>query len=522
MILVDDEEFIVQGIASVIDWQSHHAELAATALDGESGLKEILRHQPDIVITDIRMPGIDGMELIKRTKELLPNVRFIVLSGYGDFQYAQQAMNYGVKHYLLKPCNEMEIIHALEQLMKEIEETQQKELSIRAMKQNLEKVMPQIKEQFLKEYLLNKRYSHKDWDYYARLFQLEPIVAPVCVLTFQLEHEMVDYEYYFALQNIAVEILQENGSVFMSTTIGQNIVILMESAALPALQKDIFRIQEIYQSYYKMSFSVAISEADEIRQARSLYKETLECLKHKFYLGESAIIAKSDLVGQRQEDMLPFDFDSLCLCLRSGLADEAAREIDDFFEELIHSQMNMNKARSHCLTLFSVILKESDSAATEHLLKRAVQIVDMPTLAEMKRLIVGTMEEIAEAHYREQRNSYHSIVRKALEFTDGHLEDPNLSLNYLAQQILYLNAHYLGKLFKSETGMKYTDYLMNARMEKAKELIEKNRKLKIYQIADATGLSENSQYFSQVFKKHTGYTPSEYKAIIHDGQEDED
>lgn len=120
VLLVDDERTILEGIAAIVDWKSQDTELYGTANNGVEALDFIHSNQPNIIISDIMMPGLDGIELLKKTHETHPSIKWIFLSGYGEFEYAQTAMGLGVKHYLLKPCNEDLISQALGEVVQEL------------------------------------------------------------------------------------------------------------------------------------------------------------------------------------------------------------------------------------------------------------------------------------------------------------------------------------------------------------------------------------------------------------------
>lgn len=128
VLLVDDERTILDGISSIVNWENQGVILSGTANNGVEALDFIKKHQPDIVISDIMMPGLDGIQLLQKTFKIYPLIKFILLSGYSEFEYAQQAMGYGVKHYLLKPSNEDIISQALEEVVSELELQKNQEL----------------------------------------------------------------------------------------------------------------------------------------------------------------------------------------------------------------------------------------------------------------------------------------------------------------------------------------------------------------------------------------------------------
>ncbi|WP_338368226.1 response regulator, partial [Enterococcus faecium] len=149
VLLADDERIIVEGISSVIDWEALDTELVATARNGIDAYEKIVQHKPDIVISDIRMPGMDGLSLVAKVNEEYPSIKFILLSGFSEFEYARTAMQYGVKNYLLKPCNEDRITEALAGIIAEIKDKKESETFVQKLRENYKKAQPYIKSQLL-------------------------------------------------------------------------------------------------------------------------------------------------------------------------------------------------------------------------------------------------------------------------------------------------------------------------------------------------------------------------------------
>ncbi len=194
VLLVDDERIILDGISQMVDWSAFRTELIGTAQNGIQAYDKIVEAAPDIVVSDIRMPGLDGLELVAKTHGTHPAVKFVLLSGYGEFEYANRAMQYGVKHYLLKPTDEVKIAEALREVTEELDLRQQsRETFIRDMKRRFEKVIPHAKEQVLKEFVTNKTYGTRDLEEYRGLFPY-PFDQPIRLLLCQLEGE-TDFEH---------------------------------------------------------------------------------------------------------------------------------------------------------------------------------------------------------------------------------------------------------------------------------------------------------------------------------------
>jgi|GEM_PF-57322 len=507
VLLVDDERLILDGITRMVDWSSLRTELAGTARNGLEAYERIRERTPDIVISDIRMPGMDGLELVAKTCETHPGVRFILLSGYGEFEYARQAMQYGVRHYLLKPTSETKIAQALREVVEELERGEEREAFVRQMNQRLAKVMPHVKEQVLKEFVINKTYGRQDWAYYRGLFRLE-MDRPVRLVLLKPEGAF-EYEHLFALKNIAEETL---GSALLGTTIGDHALVLIEDDEDPReLHRKLGRVRRTFRDYYKMDVTVALSEAGDIAGARNLYQQTLQCLHHRFYLDEGGLITYSDTLAapSEREEAFEFDEERLILSVRSGHVADAERSVADFFARLKKAQLSIDLTRSYVIQLYVSLLRLVPKEMNEGY-RHIARIADMNSLQAMQTFLGTKVRDIARHHFEQNTVRHTAIVRRVLDIIEANLANADLSLSLVAGEMLYMNPDYLGKLFKKETGEKFSQYVMKRRIKKAVELIAEQPDIKIYELAERVGYGDNPQYFSQVFKKVMGCSPTEY------------
>lgn len=510
VMLVDDERIILDGISAIVNWEAAETVLSGKARNGLEAFEQIARDQPDIVISDIKMPGMDGLELAAKVSAAYPGIRFIMLSGFNDFEYAQTAMRYGVKHYLLKPCNENKIVEALREVVAELKQSEDKERFIRSMKEGLVKVLPHVKEQFLKEFVTNKTYGNKDWEYYRKLFDLRLEEKQVRLLLVQLEGTF-EFEHMFAVKNIAEELLHRP---VLSSTVGEHVLIVIEDEErLDELHERISQIRTVFRSYYKIDLTIALSEAGEMTAARKLYKQTLECLKHRFYLGEGSLITLRDIPEEfygKETKEFAYDSEDLLLQIKAGRWEDAGRAIDGFFGQLGELRLDIQNAKSYVIELFMAMIRLSSPHCFKQYMDKLAALLRLDTLQTIQTFFKSVAEEITRQQYEHHKNKYSAIVSKVMNIVNEHLGDPELSLNWVARKMLYMNADYLGKLFKRETGEKFSNYVIRARIDKAVELIRNNEDIKIFELAERLGFGDNPQYFSQVFKKYTGSTPSEY------------
>ncbi|MFC4101046.1 response regulator transcription factor [Paenibacillus xanthanilyticus] len=514
VLLVDDERIILEGISAIVDWEGTGTRLAGTARNGVEALAEIERDRPDIVITDIRMPGMDGLQLVEKVTENEDDApAFIILSGFGDFDYARKAMRFGVKHYLLKPCNEETIAQSLRDIVRELDKRKGRDQFLAGMETELNKVIPHAKAQFLKELVTNKTYGKRDWDEYARLFGLTLGSEPVCLLLMQVEGD-VEYEHLFALLNIAQDLLAEEPPL-LGATIGKQVLLLVPSPAeMDRLRASIADIARTFKGFYKREVTSALSDPGDITGARRMYRDTLACLEHRFYVGEGTLIMKQDLADyadQPTPETFLYDEERLCLLVKSGRWSETEAELAALFDSLAQQRMDTTMTKSYLIPVYVAVARQGDPNRMKDWLTSLGKLEGMDTLHAVREFMYAAAKEACTFNFERYRHKYSDMIRRMLEVIESNLANPQLSLHWVASEVLYMNADYLGKLFKKEIGDKFSSYVMKRRMEQAIALIDEADDVRVFELAERLGFGDNPQYFSQVFKKYTGVSPSEYK-----------
>lgn len=381
--VADDERMAREGIAELIGWDRLGLTLAGTAPDGLTAFQEIVKLRPAIVITDIKMPKLNGLELIEKTQQELPDIIFIVLSGYGEFELAAQDMKFGVKHYLLKPSNEEEILEVLQEVTMELDILRTKELQIKGMLQQL----------------ADTSRSPKGISFYASMDGLDTDRARITVASVDLS---------------------------LTTVI------------------------------------------DEARQ-------------------------------------------HIVTSVLSGDETELLNNLIVFFQALMDRRDEVNVTIGRCMELMEAVIKQAGIEFGYKGTNDSVRIWQMQTLQEIQHYITQQLISLMDSQKGLRSDKRSRLISRIKQLTAEHLQNRQLSLQWLAQHHLFLNSEYLGKLFRQETGQRYTQFLTILRMDKAKELIERLPQIKIYEIAERCGFDQDPQYFANVFKKVTGCSPVEYR-----------
>lgn len=512
VLIADDERVIRDGISKMIDWTSLGLELAGTVEDGRAAREQIEKLRTEIVITDIRMPEMDGLELIQAIQASRPETVFIILSGHGEFEYANQAMKYGVKHYILKPCDESEIEEALKAVIEELDHRAKAAELAQQMQDNWEKVLPQVKEQFLKECVSTGKYNHADYEHYGRILQIAD--ESYQLLLFRPESDCSLLER-FALKNIAEELIGED-RVRVGTIYEGGVLLLISSTELQKLESLFDQLKAVYHAYYRKKFSIAVSGEGGFERLPQLYRETVECMQYAFYLGEEQVITKEDVRFESSEGMQLWqkEFARISVAIKTGNRDEAARLMADFFDWITQHRVQIELATNYCMELFLHMIRQSSEEELRLYSSGAERIAGMETLQQIQQYITSVAMDIAGKNYEHNVKRYSQVVDSILQCVEERLGNQELSLRWIAKEALFMNEDYLGRLFQRETSERFSQYLLRRRIEKAKSLLEDKMGYKIFEISEMTGFGDNTPYFSMVFKKQTGFSPSEYKNMF--------
>lgn len=511
VLLADDEQIVLEGLTQCIAWKKLDLHLVGTAMDGLAASALIEEHLPDIVITDIRMPGRSGLELIERYSTQMPSIRFVILSGYDEFDFASRAMSHGIKHYLLKPCDEQEVEKVLQEVTDELQREEQAALFLEETQKQLVKVLPHAKEMFFREATLAQFYTVDKIKSYQQLFGIEGESFRLMVLQ---PDNPTDYVEKFSLKKITEEIL-EPGTIIISTIMQDQVCLLVKEQPMEEQIEEIQRIKHNYARYFDSTFSATVTDAGPLEELRRLYQQAETCLSHRFYLGENALILPSDLPKLAGGVLLGFEMKELQTAVQNGDSRTAEEQLSLFFRTMERKELPDKIIEGKSMELFIEVLSQNDMERMSDSIDQFLQAKNKKGVRVLEQFLRNEILRLAENNLEQVQQQHNHLVEQVIRCIEENIAHPDLSLHWIATQILYMNSDYLGRLFLKETGERFSQYLLTKRMELAKELIEDSSKdMKIYEIARAVGFPKNPQYFSQIFKKYTGVSPKDYEKQI--------
>ena len=537
--LAEDEVVVRETIKRMIPWEELGFELVGEAADGEMALPLLIRQQPDLLITDIKMPFMDGLTLARLAKKEIPGLKVVILSGYDDFNYAKQAIGIGVEDYLLKPITKNALIERLSEIRSRYEH---------------EKTQKEYYEKFQREMQAYEKNSSRDFfealvggsmdmmEVYKRAEKLGlDIVAEaynVLIFTMNCDEDFSGQrDEYSSWEAESLELLENffaghsSAMLFRSNIFSYGVLLKGQRETIEentracvdeirkilsrqdgrrewflAVGQSVERLSQIQKSYHTASraFSQRYLYDENI-----LYYDEMETMEHPGGQAETednAYLQKVDVNALNPAILQKF--------LSNGLQEETENFVKDYFYAIGQEPMESLVFRNYVIlnVRFSVIsfikglgcdTNEMESADTEEVLAKSGKNMES-AIAYAKKMISQAIE------IRDQNsgNKNRSILKTAVDFIDSHYMDEEISLNTVAN-VANVSSNHFSALFSQNMGQTFIEYLTSLRMNKAKELLRCTG-MRSSEIAGEIGYKD-AHYFSYLFKKTQGMTPSDYR-----------
>lgn len=506
VMLVDDEIIERESIAALVDWCKNGYEFAGAAKNGVEAYEMIRQQHPAIVITDIKMPVVSGIDLIEKVQKIAPDIVFIVLSGYGDYEYTSKAMLFGVRHYLLKPVDETRILQALGDARREIEAHAHETQRIQSLEGKLGRVLPHVKEQFLRGCAQTKIYSPQDCSYFQSMFGIVGESFRLVNLYFPLPCSFLDQ---YALLNIAEETIGWD-QVVLSTTIESHVVLLIRPLALTDIEERAVRCMKLYRQYFDHEFCASASRKGRFGEIHELYEETLGLLQGRFGCPNEKLLTEASLraIGSDIRAQFLRQIGQIADMVQNGAVEDLGYSLEIFHKRLDRDELDAAARRTCIQELYRAIARLADTETCREYPEAELSALG---LDEAAKRVAAFCRTVAARKYQMAGSGGNPLIRSIRKSIYENITDPELSLSWISKNVLYMNEEYLGRVFLKETGEKFSAFVLRTRIEMAKKLMESTNDLKIYEISQMTGFPEDAQYFSRIFKSITQYTPSQYR-----------
>ena len=530
ILLVDDEILVREAIKENVNWAGMDCELVGDCENGKQAMEFVQDHPVDIVLTDILMPYMDGMELSHYLHDNYPDIVIVIFSGFGEFEYAKKAIQYNVSEYLLKPVTALELTGVINKMKEKVDQIRREKAKMENLtktsetyRENIQiirskaiealvnctsdvrKSIRRLEEMGIELSAIRYRVAVFDIDLYSGMYEID------------MEKQQESALMAFVLYNISDEIVTAEDAGIAYQEGNNRVCILFQdkwnhnftSKTKEICHKIQEKIKELMGIEVSMGIGKWVKKPEELLQSHNMAEQILEL---RYLLGGRILVDAEELSDQK-EIFLETSLDKLKNSLKTGSKEDVKQALTETEEKIRQSLIEKSRACMYLQQIIRVVDNacEDVSANMEKIRSNREELLREITQQRSFDQACELVEDHVMNVYRtlEEGNTSSSErqAKLALDYIQRNYMDPDLSLNNICSY-LNISTSYFSTIFKDETGETFTEVLIRTRMEKAKELLE-NTTLKNYEIAEKVGFSD-PHYFGISFKKMTGCTPTEY------------
>ena len=532
--LVEDEMVIRRGIKNSIDWEKEGYIFCGEASDGELAYPMIIKEKPDILITDIRMPFMDGLELCKLVKKELPNIKILILSGYDEFDYAKEAIRLGVTEYLLKPISSGKLLEALNGVSESIRREKEDKDLVRKYMEEMRENTEHEKQKFF-EQMIAGNLSMADALETGKKYEMNLSAGMYNLLLFRftLGEENRKSGELLGEAEYAIKKLTERLEYvfeFQRDVEGWAFLLMADneeqmSERVKELSKD---LEEIMKNYSTIAYFGGIGQpVARLRELEESFREAERALAARFTMELNRIISVEDIrMAQNVDTLDDIEITSfgeiektrtmLEKFLNNGAEDEIDEFVDVYINELPEENLKSVLMRQYIIMDAYIVMMsfcekiegiEGEMQAQSEELKNSMKTIQ--TLEEIKNYIRMLLKKIIGVRDTISGRRYSDIIEIAKDQIRKTYMSDEISLNTIAAEV-GMSPSYFSSIFSKEMGKTFVDYLTEIRMDRAKELLMCSS-MKTSEIGYEVGYKD-PHYFSYIFKKTQNCTPKEFRA----------
>lgn len=524
--IVDDEVVVREGIRNNVNWDITNFSLAGEAPDGEMALPLIQEIKPDILITDIKMPFMNGLELSRIIKKNMPWVKIIILSGHDEFNFAKEAISIGVTEYLLKPISSSDLIKSLNKIVNQIEAEKKERENIESIKHQLKNNSGLLKDQFLNELSLGiiqpidaiEKCSIYNISLIAKYYLIAIIESEIK----ENSNSGKQSSSYLKIESAISGIVEGNTDIIRFKRNMEETVLIFKGDSPADLEESAYRISQSikYEVGRSTGHSLTIgigSTRERIQGITESFNDAETAKNYKYVFGKNKIIGikdvKTDVLSRNE--LLKLDKVSIIEYLKCGVKSNIQDYLSGYIQCL--SEPNLKSLIFTYYAFMDIVLTSArfvkelggDFEALIPEVAHIESIVEnMDSINKFMEYAEKIFTKVFDFRDSKTENRYGNIIYKARDYINSNYFDPELSLNSLASFVNISPSHF-STIFSQETGDTFIEYLTMTRMKKAMELL-KTTNQKSSEIAYNVGYND-PHYFSYLFKKFAGLTPKEYR-----------
>lgn len=524
VLLVDDEEEVIQVIMKKIDWNALGFAVIGSASNGVRALEMAEKYQPDVVMTDIKMPYMDGLELARRLKKEMPTVRILLFTGFDEFEYAKEAVHLEVEEYILKPVNSQELTEVFGRLKKTLDQDREEKRSVEKLQTYYEESLPLLQANFFSS-LIEGRIQEDELPRYLSDYRIDLSGPWYCISVFHTSSHHVPENISPLLLSMSVqkqvqERLGEKWRGKFFTYLGNTVMLaqLAEKGAVSELTDDCDRFCRSMQRIMGAETTAGIGKVfGNLLASASSYAGAREAVSYRVLYGTGRAINIREIAPTENAGFTASDDEGVQKLFKNiHLGDKEAitTSVDSFVDGLSKKAKSVHQYEVAVMELVGSIYR---FASGNHLNPDAIKKGGENLYERVPRMDIKTLRDwlldislaFSELLSNVRSNTSKSYVEEAQNYVRANFNDKDLSLDKVCSR-LGVSSSYFSSVFKKETGESFISYLTDYRMKEAARLLletdEKN-----YTIAGKVGY-EDANYFSYVFKKAYGMSPSRYRS----------
>ncbi|RFU61004.1 helix-turn-helix domain-containing protein [Bacillus sp. V59.32b] len=519
VVIVDDETIVSRGLSEKVDWAELNCMVCAIGNNGMEGKELVDRYQPDILMTDIKMPGMSGLELAEYINRNYPHMVSILLSGYSEFEYAREAVRHQVFDYLLKPI-ELHDLHAcIRRAIEQLDSSGDDDMK------NKDSVNHSVVESgILLDLIVNGNKDIASLREKMSQFNINFTSGQTVVFELYKPLDSTSDESsslsQFATNNILKETFQNfNLEITLINIENKSVVIVKfdpnseQKSAEEQLVEVTNLCQENIQLYLNKKINAGIGKFfRDVDELNGSFKSAIKDLETHIFWGKNRYhtqnIKSRDSFKKVAAHLSPEHFQ----VIYEGDLNESKIFIENFMGK-IRFYRDKNFALNSCLDFLVGLLKViPDWQAKQNITQAITSIPSLRTFNEYNYEMIRIVELVCLEARQRNADLKATLLDQIKMYLNTHYHEPNISLQYIAE-VFHVSTSHLSRLFKKETGVNFSEFLTKKRVERARKLLEEDHRMSILEIANRVGFLDG-KYFGQVFKKYYGYTPSDYKEIV--------
>jgi two-component system response regulator YesN len=521
VLLVEDEIVTREGIRENVDWESVGFEFCGEAQDGEVALPLIEKTQPDVLITDIKMPFMDGLQLCKIVKEQMPWIKIIILSGHDEFEYAQSAVKLGVSEYLLKPISAVELQSVLQNVAGVLDQERKERDKLKALQGRAMDVLALKKERLLLDLVVGGLSSSEAIEQYGEI-GLKMIAQYYLVILIKVDlfknNNHLDPKTRHKIQQIVTELTDMHQGAFYANKSVEEVLLIMMGDDPQQLQEDGQFLADLIRKDidtslgYRVTFSLG-SIQERLANIHLSFADALANSNHS----TRSVWSDSDYETGKLMETPKLNQKAVERYLRSGLINEFDVFFDQYLEDIseaaLHSTLIKNYLFVDFILTSAEFVSELGGEETKVIPMMAdveSLMTDLQTADQIKEALGDLVTAVITFRNNQPNHEVEDLIFEAKLYIDAHFSESNLLLEDVATSVNLSPSHF-STIFGRETGESFKNYLTRIRIERAKELL-RTTNLKCSEVAYQSGYSD-PHYFSYAFKKSTGIPPLQFRQL---------